>query len=912
METRIFESATEGCNFEAGAYTPQNDSSFPEPAETGLLAFDPDAEFAKLEAKLQRELKLFDSDPSKPFVNSDGPRVLIGFDSEFTFNPETGENDVLSLQFHLIGDEGELPKIIYPKTTVKSARPSLQRELLNLILEALDAGVISEWPSKVTIAGFFLRLDLAAFSDFAHFKTELDSAGGKVATVGQDVSFTYERTGAALPLKSTSVVRDGIALFILQTNFIDIGRHVAEGVTLERIGTALDLPKIELPDGHSKSRIDLLLQADKAAFESYAMRDAEITVRFLQRLETFARIEVGCETLPPTVSSLAVTMLKNVLKGEGINFNAAWGNQTIRSEAWNDHKRKVCGMTETIPCAERLIIEPFVTMTYHGGRNECFHMGPTHVGGWFDFDLAGAYTTGLTDLCAIDYKGMRFTTKEEDFVGHVLGFARVKFKFPDGCRFPSLPVEVGVKGLYFPLSGESYCTAPEIEVALNQGCQIEILQGVIFPWADPSYRLFEAFVKKARGLRSHYKTMRTDPAIANVFEEYAKLMGNAAYGKLAQGLKEKTVFNTRGMTSVKLPHSAITNAIMASHATGFVRAVMAEVLGGIPERYTVVSVTTDGFLTDAPETSLRCDGPMARRFQALCERVAPGSKMLECKHQARQVIGMKTRGQATAEYWIDDDGNPAPALLAKAGVSPPLPKPEHNDYLVKLYLERKPGQKTTTRPFTSLREQWLRNVDVTRVEREIALNLEFDFKRQLVNPRMVQVAGMEHLACDSVPWPDASTGERARAYFDGWRRQRCLKTLDDLTAWQATYEFSVARARRTGGSATPGKRAINMTKDGPVGVMKRLFLRAFAQKLFGVTSATEKVTHQEMADWLTSLGYPTSKSAVSNAVRETLVERTVPATQDVLTFIEKVRPRFPEIEVERFLISDKPQPGFSN
>ena len=177
---------------------------------------------------------------------------------------------------------------------------------------------------------------------------------------------------------------------------------------------------------------------------------------------------------------------------------------------------------------------------------------------------------------------------------------------------------------------------------------------------------------------------------------------------------------------------------------------------------------------------------------------------------------------------------------------------------------------------------------------------------------MVQVAGVEHLACDSVPWPDASTGERARAYFDGWRRQRCLKTLDDLTAWQATYEFSVARARRTGGSATPGKRAINMTKDGPVGVMKRLFLRAFAQKLFGVTSATEKITHQEMADWLTSLGYPTSKSAVSNAVRETLVERTVPATQDVLTFIVKVRPRFPEIEGERFLISDKPQPGCSN
>jgi hypothetical protein len=909
METTNFEPATEGCDFEAGAYIQQNDSGFPAQDMTGLLALDLDAEFAKLEAKLQRELKLFDSDPTKPFVNSGGPRVLIGFDSEFRFNPTTAENDVLSLQFHLIGDEGEWTKIIYPTSTAKDTRPSLQRELLNLILEARDEGVISELPSKVTIAGFFLRLDLAAFSDFAHFKTELDSAGGKVATIGQDISFTYERTGAPLPLKTTSVVRDGIGLFILQTNFIDIGRHVAEGVTLERIGAALDLPKLELPEGHTKCRMDLLLQENKAAFESYAMRDAEITVRFLQRLESFAITEVGCKTLPATVSSLAVTVLKSVLKDEGTDFNAAWGNQTIRSEAWNDRKRKVCGVTENIPCAERLIIEPFITMTYHGGRNECFHMGPTHVGDWFDFDLAGAYTTGLTDLCAIDYKSMRFTNQPEDFVGHVLGFARVKFKFPDDCRFPSLPIEVGIKGLYFPLSGESYCTAPEIEVALNQGCQIEILQGVVFPWADKKFRLFEPFVQKVRKLRAHYKTMRTDPAVATLFEDYAKLIGNAAYGKLAQGLKEKTVFDTRGMRSAKLPPSAITNAIMAAHATGFVRAVMAELLASIPKDFTVVSVTTDGFLTDAPEASLNCDGPMARRFQALCERVAPGSKMLECKHQVRQVIGMKTRGQATAEYWIDGDGNPAPALLAKAGVSPPLPKAEHNEYLVELYLKREPGQKTTTRPFTSLREQWVHNVDVTRAEREIALNLEFDLKRKLVNPRMVQVAGGEHLACDSVPWPDAATGERARAYFDGWRRQRCLKTLDDLTAWQATYEFSVARARRAGGSATPRKRAINMTKDGPAGVMKRLFLRAFAQKLFGVASTTTKITHQEMADWLTSLGYPTSKSAVSNAVRETLVERTVPATQDVMAFIEKVQSRFPAMEVERFLITDEPQPS---
>ncbi|MFS0756508.1 DNA polymerase [Noviherbaspirillum sp. 1P10PC] len=909
MESSIAETCLNSCDFEAGAYIQQSDSALPfaNDAIPSITVPDIDAEVAKLEAQLKRQLDLYEIDPTKPFVNHAGPRVLIGFDSEFTFNPLTGENDVLSLQFHLIGDEGEWPRTVYPKSSSKGARPNLQRLLLNVILKALDMGVISEWPSSVTLAGFFLRLDLAAFSDFAHFKTELDSAGGKVATIGQGVDFTYERTGASIPFKKTSVIRDGVGLFVLKTKFIDLGRHVVEGVTLDRIGSWLGLPKLELPEGYSKSRMDILLKENKAAFEEYAMRDAEITVRFLQHLEAFAITEVGCEALPATVSSLAVTLLKKVLKEDGIDFNAAWGMQTMRSAAWNDRKGKVCSKVDTVPCPERQIVDPFVIMTYHGGRNECFHMGPTHVSDWFDYDLAGAYTTGLTDLGTIDYSGMRFTIDPHDFVGHVLGFARVKFQFPADCRFPSLPVEVGIKGLYFPLAGESYCTAPEIEVALNQGCKIEILHGVIFPWADANVRLFQPFVTRVRELRARYKKERTDPAVATLPEEYAKLIGNSAYGKLAQGLKEKTVFDTRGMESVKLPPSSITNAIMASHATGFVRAVMAELLTGVPGGFTVVSVTTDGFLTDAPVGSVNCSGPMARRFQALCERVAPGTKMLECKHRARQVIGMKTRGQATAERWIDEYGDPTPAMTAKAGVSPPVPKSEHNDYLINLYLNRQPGQKTTTRPFTSLREQWLRDIDVTKTEREMSLNLEFDFKRRLVNPRMVQVAGGEHLACNSVPWADAATGERARAYFDGWRRKHCLKTLTDLAAWQAHYEFSIARARRVGGRSTHQKRAINMTKEGPLGVMKRLFLRAFAQKRLGVTGEIEKVTHQEMADWLTSLGYPTTKSAVSNAVRETLVEHTVPVTEEVKAFIEKVQSRFPTMEVGRFLISTSEQ-----
>lgn len=903
MEAPTIDAPAPDCNLSVGDYIPQSYNNLPFDIAADFVPPDVEKEVAEFEAKMLRQINMYCSDMSKPFVNKHGPTVRIGFDSEFTKNPTTGGNDILSVQFHLVGDDGELKKIIYSKSADKTDRPNFSRLMLNLIMEGLDNGYISEWPSSVIIAGFFLRLDLAAFADLGDFKNELDSAGGKITTIGEGIKFAYNQAGTSMPRKKTTVASDGAGLFILTTYFIDLGRHVVEGTTLDRIGAWLDLPKLELPDGYAKDRMDLLLQGDKPAFEAYAMRDAEITVRFLQHLEKFAATEVGCDVLPATVSSLAVSLLKKEIKSAGHSFDDSWGLIKTKTEAWNNNKGKVCSKTETVPRPTRKIADPFVIMTYHGGRNECFYGGPTDIGDWYDYDLAGAYTTGLVDLRQIDYNGMRHTTDPLDFVGHVLGFAMVDFEFPPNCRFPSLPVEMGIKGLYFPLTGISYCTAPEIEVALDQGCNIKIQHGIVFPWIDGDQRVFEPFVTKIRELRARFKRDRVDPNVATLAEEYAKLAGNSAYGKLAQGLKEKTVFDTRGMQSVKLPESAITNAIMASHVTGLVRAVMAEQLDSVPANYTVVSVTTDGFLTDAPFDKLGHDGPMARRFQALCDRVAPGTAMLECKHHVCQLIAMKTRGQMTALPWLDASSKPTPVVLAKAGVSPPLPKAEHNNYICDLYLNRYPGQMTTTRPFTSLRDQWVHELDVVKTERTSLLSLEFDFKRMPINPRMISVRGTEHIAFDTLPWPHPKIGERARAYFDGWRRQNCLKTLSDWDVWQAHYEFSTARGKRTSAGGGNAKRGINMTKDGSVGVMKRLFLRAFTQKLLGVIADDKKITHQDMADWLTSLGYETKKAAVSNAVRAELTEQAVPATADVLKFIEAVKIRFPAMQVERFLIN---------
>ena len=158
---------------------------------------------------------------------------------------------------------------------------------------------------------------------------------------------------------------------------------------------------------------------------------------------------------------------------------------------------------------------------------------------------------------------------------------------------------------------------------------------------------------------------------------YVKLLGNGLSGKLGQGLHPKTVFDARGMRSELVPETIITNPLMASHMTGFIRAVITEIMLSVPLERRVVSVTTDGFLTNAKFEELNLTGSLASRFQALCQRVAPDKPMLECKHHVKQLIAMKTRGQLTLIR--GDNGD---EVLAKTGVSPPVDKSQHNDYMV--------------------------------------------------------------------------------------------------------------------------------------------------------------------------------------------------------------------------------------
>lgn len=253
--------------------------------------------------------------------------------------------------------------------------------------------------------------------------------------------------------------------------------------------------------------------------------------------------------------------------------------------------------------------------------------------------------------------------------------------------------------------------------------------------------------------------------------------------------------------------------------------------------------------------------------------------MIVEKHRVAQVIAMKTRGQITA---LPLEGHPA--LLAKAGVKPPCPPEEHNDYMMALYLNREPNQMTDNSHLISTSEQWLTESDLVMLKKERRLNLEFDVKRKLINPRMVELDGREHISFDSVPWRSADEAQQARVLFDGWRVDNCLKTLDDWASWEDYYESAIT-TKGTG---------IKVTTEGSVGVLRRIFIRAAVKGQWGCSRG---LTYKALAQELTELGYETTSDECKNAKRSKLPAHAVPVTKGTIAFVKVLLELYPGMDL---------------
>ena len=890
----------------------------------------------QIELDIARDIEEATASPEQ-ILQGRGANVHIGFDVEYEFNEKTGEvefkdslgeNDVAMYGFYLIADYKVLKGVVYTDGRGKKYRYSFKKLFGNILHWAKKEHVISDWPAVTFIYSHFMRADVSSWSDFWQFSDQVKGTAGTVSgrlgnpkkemdsmNNGWGMGNSDRRRYRPEPVVMADCNRRCFMTFV---NFVDTLLITPGMKGVSALGDWLGFPKVELPDDCDIAKFyDFMKKYPELAYR-YNITDAMISVIYGLVIRQFVRNVLGLTRMPTTIGGIAVALFRKLM-GDTQYFNEVFGIRYIESQEWDGLNGKVRKRLRKVETVSRRYHSQFFVDGYAGGLNNCYYFGPTLEGEYNDFDLASAYVIAMLDIYPLDYAKCYETKEPNDFIGHVMGMAHIHFKFPEGTEHPNLVVKTENYGLVSPLEGECYATAPEIQMALELKADIKITHGVIVPFKKDEPRIFEQFVRWVRETRAQYDESGND-----LLAEFVKNIGNTLYGKTAT-LRATSFFDTETGDSKTSSPSPIANPYIASHVTGLVRATLSElIISGSREGYTSFSATTDGLLTDAPNLDL--SGPFCVRYQELCDVIdgedSVDGSMLKRKHWVKQLVSIKTRGNCTAEI-ADDRVNQSDQkiVLAKAGVK--MPK-EHdgkkletdndkNEWFLKLFLNRYPGQKIDSSHFLAMREQWQKQADLVKIKKEILLNQEYDMKRMPINPRMVKIRDTEHLAFDTAPWRTEADMQYARAIFDGWRKPNypklaegqleytqeqidkansqanCLKTVEDFYRFEDFFLSYVT---------TDGKRGINVQNDCSAGILKRLFLRAFVRGKWGLDN--DSITRKELADWLCDSGYQTSYDDVANASRRgaTLVYRAVPVTKYSLKLLELLLASFPSFEYQ--------------
>ena len=366
----------------------------------------------------------------------------------------------------------------------------------------------------------------------------------------------------------------------------------------------------------------------------------------------------------------------------------------------------------------------FLTECYHGGRNEQFWFGPGFDSIWYDYDLSSAYPSAMALIGRPHWDKCRSIQNVEEllsFQSADLAFANVDFEFPDDISYPVLPVRTE-NGLIFPRKGNSTTHISEILLAHRLGAKISLVEGKLIPserhgnikeGIERPIRPFDGFTKFCIEERKKFpkKTLN------NLFW---KELVNSTYGKTAQGLRERRIYDLRDQDTKPLAESPITNPVYAAFITAFCRGVLGEIMNALPHDVAIFNVTTDGFLTTATAEQMAqaSKGTLSKFYRSsrrLLTGVPSGTEdVYEIKHIIRKPLGWRTRAQATLTPselpdWQEIGMTPKEDeryVLAKGGIKLPdqASKSAENSQIIDLFFNR---QHTVEAQIVPANDHWI-------------------------------------------------------------------------------------------------------------------------------------------------------------------------------------------------------------
>ena len=352
--------------------------------------------------------------------------------------------------------------------------------------------------------------------------------------------------------------------------------------------------------------MDEFMIREPEAFEQYAKQDAVIPLIHATTLEDFY-IEMKKTGVPITLSSVGKTL---VLERWNEIFQKHFPYQ-ISGEVLMGNASDIQTPKGLFATGDTGLYLSHYISNYKGGRNESFMYGMEDQIQWFDYDLAGAYTTAMTHLTLPNYQQARLLdsetvnslTNEQFLKGYLI--INGSFKFPEDTKYPSIPCYLDKTTTVYPLQGVCVLTGPEFLLARTQKCEVRIKSAFYIPETEREHRIpgvkkpVVYTIKPFYNIVADLQSKRREYPKGHIMNALYKEMANSIYGNVVRGISNKKTLDLKTGDMLRISGTDLSNPVLASWTTAFIRSVIGECLHNIKKLGgKVVSTTTDGFITN--------------------------------------------------------------------------------------------------------------------------------------------------------------------------------------------------------------------------------------------------------------------------------------------------------------------------
>lgn len=512
--------------------------------------------------------------------------------------------------------------------------------------------------------------------------------------------------------------------------------------SLDKLGKNLELPKLDIGDNIKRMRE--YFKEDCKGFYDYAVRDAQISVKF-----AYSYFPEVTKVIPLTIASMAATAQRETLikhfKWTNQEYDVIWRGidpRTLEKKKGEKLKPKRFEVSrqQVNICADH----------YYGGRNETFTHG--YFEGFFqDIDMSGFYPTlgsmiPFLDYSQIPYDVQRGRVNDRTFDMNKIEVGMCQVNFYDNTGLiPVITQKTPSNGLIFCKYGEGvWVDNQTLKSAYARGVEIEIINGFIFKTRDDLENPLKVYFDKEKLEREEAKKKygKKSPE-----QEICKLRANSVTGKMGQGITKKKSFDIKIGVTVETSVSKIENPPYIMTITAMGRAAITEAMILFQNYFktTIHNVVTDGFLIEVPY--FLTDEEINNILFTECEKnrkkypnlalildyhkSTGNTTILEVKHQGKELLILKTRmcvliGETEDLTQISMTG------YKKTPEERKMSKIEFGKYMIYKFANRDGRMKTITTNLLNTRRYFNRGNENSVVSVKY-LNMNYDYKRKPID-----------------------------------------------------------------------------------------------------------------------------------------------------------------------------------